>query len=212
MFEIKTGTLCKLHSVTIRREKHGEESKPAVTIHLSMRTANRTLDDLSRGLSAALYQAEKDGPAQGALDGVEAPPLTKLRSEAIEQVNVKGCFEGWTLGIEWGITTEPAMKFGGCKVDKFRVTAQEGGTAELRFRVGTSDVDAKTLGRLGVLIDSELTVTLIAPEVREEQTKLEGTEGKPDVVRSENGPPRRRPGRRPPDATQAFVRAQRGAA
>ena len=63
-----------------------------------------------------------------------------------------------------GIDDTKPISFGGCKVDKFSFEAKQGGSIELRFRVGTSDVDAEKLGKLAMHNGQSIWITLRAPE------------------------------------------------
>jgi len=59
------------------------------------------------------------------------------------------------------------------KADKFVVEPFEGGSCEISFRVGTSDVDETYLGRLGMKLGREVMITLHAPEAKPEP--IDGT-------------------------------------
>lgn len=136
MFELPDPTTCTLTTITNRVEKHGDDDKPAVSFGLKFEAANTILDLISDTLLDAIYMPV---PGQPELEGVEqAKP--NLRCKYIEQHNVAGCCEGWTLTVDHGIDEHDPITFGGCKVDKFRVAAKEGGTVELSLRVGTSDL------------------------------------------------------------------------
>lgn len=152
-----------LRSVTPRSERHGEDDRPAVSLGFLITTANTILDRLSPTLRKTLYEAVPD---QAVIEGVEeTTPL--LRTRGIDVIHFNGACEGWTLNIDHGIDELSAIVCGGCKVDKFKVAPKEGGTVDLFFRVGTSDVDADSLGKLAYQLGSEVTLTLTAPVPQE---------------------------------------------
>jgi hypothetical protein len=174
MFELPDPTTCTLTTITNRVEKHGDDDKPAVSFGLKFEAANTILDLISDTLLDAIYMPV---PGQPELEGVEqAKP--NLRCKDIEQHNVAGRYEGWTLTVDHGIDEHKPITFGGCKVDKFRVAAKEGGTVELSLRVGTSDIDAEGLGVVGMKLAQQISVTIRKPEKADEKPS---TDGKPTL-------------------------------
>jgi len=148
-----------LKTVTPRKELHGDSRVTAVSLGLKFTAPNTLLDHLSPTLRPTLYKpAAIEG--QEPLEGIDQPtPL--LRQSGIEMLSLKGTLEGWTLEVDHGIA-EP-MKFGGCKIDSFKVAPMEGGTVELHIRVGTNDIDAEELGLLCSKLAEEVVVSITAP-------------------------------------------------
>lgn len=165
MFQLLTPTAAKLASITPRIEKHGDDNVPAVSMRLKLVGPNTLLDLLTPGLRAALYRAAEDQPQ---LDGVEeSMPL--LRTRAVERFSVKmPDMVGFRLVVEHGIDDDSAVDLHDVKCDKFIVEPFEGGSCEVSFRVGTSDVDETYLGRLGMKLGQEVAITLLAPEPKPE--------------------------------------------
>lgn len=161
MFELTDPTEATLTSVTNRSELHGEEKVPAISLGFTVETANTILDRLSDTLRTALYTKAS---GQDGLPGVEET-LPMLRTTCMDSIAVDGSFDGWTLNVDHGIDESEPITFGGCKVDKFRVSPKQGGTVELHFRVGTSDIDAESLGLIGMKLGQDLSITLLAPKV-----------------------------------------------
>lgn len=160
VFQIQEFTEAHLASVTNRVEKHGDEDKPAISLALEITTANTVCDLIDPTLRPALYKRDDD---QQDLPDVE-PSTPVLRCNAIDRVVLPTKHEGWTMQIDDGIDDTQPMTFGGCKVDKFSVEPKQGGSVVLRLRVGTSDVDADRLGKLGMHNGQSVWVTLIAPK------------------------------------------------
>ena len=171
-FEILTPTDAKLTSVTPRTEKHGDEDVFAISLGLSITGANTMLDALSPSLRHALYMAV---PGRDQLPGVE-PATPLLRCKVVQEVKLgPSAFEGWTLAVDHGIDESEPITLGGCKVDKFVVLPSEGGTVELRFRIGSSDIDATEAGLLCSHLGQTVSFTLKAPEARKPETVIDGT-------------------------------------
>lgn len=159
-FELLTPTAAMLSTVTPRTEVHGEDRVVAISLALKLTGANTLLDRMSPTLRPTLYQAVE---GQDQLPGVE-PATPLLRTKGIEQVVLSGALEGWTLTVAHGIDEDDPITLGGCKVDKFRVVPHEGGSVDLHFRVGTNDVDAEEIGLLCGKLQTEIEITLKAPE------------------------------------------------
>lgn len=161
-FEIQNQT-AKIASITTRIEKHGDEDVPAVSLGLRITGPNTLLDLMQPGLREVLYKAVDD---QEALPGVDAPtPL--LRTRCIEKFPVKmPDMVGWQLVIENGIDDESAIDLHDCKVDKFVAEPFEGGSCEISFRVGTSDIDEAYAGRLAMKLGREVPISLVAPQAK----------------------------------------------
>ncbi len=159
-FELQTPTAATLKTVTPRTEIHGDEPVSAISLGLSITGPNTLLDALDGGkLRNALYMAVPD---QDQLPGVE-PSTPLLRARGIESVALAGTFEGWTVAFEHGIGDD--IELGASKVDKFRVKPMEGGSIELLFRVGTSDISEDEAGALFGKLGQEVMITVTAPVV-----------------------------------------------
>lgn len=160
MFQIHEMTEVHLATFTKREETHGDEKVPAVTIAVELTGANTLLDSIDPKIRHALYMAVE---GQEQLPGVE-PATPVLRCNSFEKHTLTAAHEGWTLAVDDGIDDTTPMLFGGCKVDKLQVEAKQGGSVVLRFRIGTSDLDAERLGKLGMLHGHSMWITLKAPE------------------------------------------------
>lgn len=171
-FELLTTTAATLKTLTPRTEKHGDDDVSAVSLGLSITGPNTLLDLLQPGLRDALYRAVDD---QEQLPGVE-PATPLLRSAGIESVKLTPKFEGWTLRIDARADEDDPIVLGSCKCDKFVVEPKQGGSIELTFRVGTSDIDESEAGWLFGHLSQELWITLTAPP-KTEGEPIDGTRG-----------------------------------
>lgn len=160
MFKIPEFTEVTLATFTKREETHGDEKVGAVSVTLELTGANTLLDEIDPQIRQALYKAVDD---QDQLPGVE-PSTPVLRCNSFEKHALTTAHEGWTLAVDENIDESNPMKFGGCKVDRLVVEAKQGGSIVLRFRIGTSDIDAERLGKLGMLHGHSMWITLMPPE------------------------------------------------
>jgi len=160
MFQLHDFTEAHVASVTNRTEAHGDDRVPALSIGLEIEAANTLLDQIDPNIRHALYKAV-DGQEQ--LPGVE-PSTPVLRCHSIDHAVLTTVHEGWTLTIDDSIDDSAPMKFGGVKVDKFKVDAKQGGSIVLKLRCGTSDIDAERAGALAMHNGQSIWITLTAPE------------------------------------------------
>lgn len=181
MFQLQEMTEAHIASVTNRVERHGEDEKPAVTLMLELTAANTILDLIDPKIRAALYMAVED---QEDLPGVEAATPV-LRCNSFEKHTLPTSYEGWTLAVDDGIDDTEPMLFGGVKADKFAFEAKQGGSIVLRFRVGTSDVDADKLGKLAMHNGQSIWITLRAPEKKPDA--IDGTQAAFDADHPDAG-------------------------
>jgi hypothetical protein len=160
MFELTQPTEALLKTFTPRTEKHGDQEVSAASLGLKIAGANTLLDILQPGLRDALYMAVE---GQDQLPGM--PPNTPLlRVKGVESVKLAACFEGWTLKIDRGIDADDPFVIGGSKCDKYVVTPHQGGSVDIDFRVGSSDIDETEAGWLYGHQKHDITITLHAPE------------------------------------------------
>ena len=159
MFSLTT-TEVKLATMTPRTEKHGDEDVSAVSLGLRLTAANTLLDALDPNLRMAIY-APVEGQDQ--LPGVE-PSTPVLRPRMVESLKLSCCFEGWTVAIDRGIDEDDPIKLGGAKVDKFVVVPHEGGSVDIAFRVGSSDIDETEAGWLFGHLGQPIVVSITPPE------------------------------------------------
>ncbi len=160
MFELTTPTEALLKTFTPRTEKHGDDEVSAASLGLRITGANTLLDILQTGLRDMLYKAVE---GQDQLPGM--PPNTPLlRAKGVESLKLGACFEGWTLKIDRGMDADDPFVIGGAKCDKYVVTPHEGGSVDIDFRIGSSDIDETEAGWLYGRQKQCITITLHAPE------------------------------------------------
>lgn len=160
MFQLTSPTEVTLKTFTPRTERHGDDEVSAASLGLKFTGPNTLLDILQPGLRDMLYKAVE---GQDQLPGVD-PHTPLLRAKGVESVKLGACFEGWTLKIDRGMDESDPFVIGGARVDKFVVTPHEGGSVELDFRIGSSDIDETEAGWLYGHQKQDITITLWAPE------------------------------------------------
>lgn len=172
MFQITEYTEARLATITNRVEKHGDDDKPAVSLGIEIETANTILDSIDKTLRHTLFKPKPD--AEPELPGLEeSTPV--LRCNSIDRVTLPTKLEGWTLDVDDGIDETEPMSFGGCKVDKLNVEPKQGGSIVLRLRIGTSDIDAERLGKLGMHNGQAIWIQLRKPEKAPDTPAIDGT-------------------------------------
>lgn len=183
MFQLTTPTTAKLKSLTPRIEKHGDENVPAVSLGLSITGPNTLLDLFNQQMRHALYKAAED--AGDNLPGIDAPtPL--LRTRGLEKIKLKTAdMIGYRLVVDHGIGEDSAIDLHDCKVDKWTLEPFEGGSVELSFRVGTSDIDETWAGRLAMKLGQEVEIQLLPPEPKPEA--IDGTKAAFDADHPDAG-------------------------
>jgi hypothetical protein len=152
----------KLASLNTRAEKHGADRTPAADLRLSMNCASAMLEHFGEGLRAFMFH--KKGVGGDLVDKIaEAPDLRFPRFE----YSYAGEMVGADVTIHFGTGGPSDITLGDCKVNKFTIAPQEGGTVIVGFRV-QAHPDADQVGKLYSLIQREVEVTLQGPEFKDE--------------------------------------------
>lgn len=163
-----------LVDVDIQSLKVGQtDVRPAVALTFKVSRSNYCLSDLGKTFLGFFY-AKGQPSAQQQIDGVA--PVSEYGSLTPDGEMIGG-FEcpdeqtGSTLLLYHGIGDGPAMRLGDGTVSKLKSACREGGTVEQTFRFYTAEVDADTLGALGVLKSHELDIELTAPDIVSKKKK-----------------------------------------
>ena len=96
----------------------------------------------------------------------EVSNLPNLKFPLMGALKWKKDLVGYTLTVQHGVGSDIVLT--GCKVNNFTIDPKEGGSVDLKFRVQSSDVDERTLGKLGLLVQNEVDVMLLAPEAKQD--------------------------------------------
>lgn len=190
-FEIEEFHPARLKDINVRSEKHGPDHlEPAVDLAFQIDAANSILSAFDGHLLNALYhrsEASAGDGGQQSLDGVEeVASLPNLRFPSMGPIKWGKELAGYTLTIDHGLGGASEIQLVDCKVNEFKIEPKEGGTVQVRFRVQcATHLTERTMGKLALLAQNEVPITLIAPATAEQQQDLDN----PFPVQGRDEPP-----------------------
>lgn len=175
-------TRVTITNVNIRSEMHGEDHVPAADISVKLTGSNELLDQFDTSLLLMFYKAaERADGAQAEIEGTEFSAFPLLRTALVKMpLKLNNEYAGYELEIDRGLGGKSNLTMRDAKVDSFKADLKEGGSIELAFRIAVSKLNADTLGKLGTMIGSEVSILLIPPE--EQQQPIDGTVGHPALA------------------------------
>lgn len=158
-----------------RVENNGpDDKKPAADLKIEMALPNTELARFHPDLQASLYcfDPQRGGDLVDAAkkdeDATYAPHLRfpKLGALAwdLELIGAK-------VTIAYGASGRGDIVLGDCKVNKFSLEPQDGGTVKASFRV-QGHPDGKQAGKLYDMQGCEITLTIEPPKAEDEQDDL----------------------------------------
>jgi len=171
-FALTDCTSAKLVSVTPRTEHHGEDTVVALTMRFRVSGHNEMLDQFSPTLRRAIFAGKDELQGIRALPGVDEP-TPHLRDKVFDGVRFGLALktEGATLLVDHGIEgDEKPITCGDAKADKVSAAGYDGGSFDLEFNVGTSDVDSEELGIICGKLGSEFPIKILAPKEQAKTT------------------------------------------
>lgn len=166
-FAIEEPKPALLVGLNLRREKHGKAKVPAFDVKVQVTAPNTILDQLKGpGFRAGLYTRSDGEEAQGDLDHIDPATETPLlRLEGIEPIHLQDELTGYGVTFDIGTGRKDSIvQLDGCKLADFVVEPLQGGTVRVNFKIQKAGVDEKQIGKLGVLIDCEVGLTLTPPD------------------------------------------------
>lgn len=180
-FELIGKTKATLTDIDIQSLKQGQtDLKPAVALTIKVPMANTSMNMLDKTLRTFFFgkPASAAKEVQATLDGIASVSDLPALTEAAKWLGAQNWDEeqtGCTLVIHLGVS-KIVLHDG--TLQKLRFECKEGGAVEWRFVFYTADVDAETIGELGVLKNHDLDIELTAPElISAKQVKLEDADG-----------------------------------
>lgn len=151
-----------LKNLNLRDEKHGEESVTAMDLELEAAIPNVDLRLLDSALLDLLFV--KDEGDLASPEGV----TRKLRcAKLVMPIKVEHELVGATVEVLIG-TRAKNVRLDDCKVNKFRVTALEGGSCIVYFRVQCVP-DEGAIAKLSMLLGHDVTITVEPPAAEDEK-------------------------------------------
>lgn len=200
-FALTEWTSARLISVTPREECHGDEKVVALTMRFRLSGANTLFDLASPTLRRGIFAGKNELEGVQTLPGIDEP-TPHLRTKELEGLRIALPLKlaGATLYIDHGINGDvDPIVMGDVKVDKGAAAGYDGGSGDLEFNAGTSDIDSEELGIICSKLGSEFPIKVIPPAERVETNQtIDGTKGHPGA-----GPLFDDDGER--DATDTFV-------
>lgn len=167
-FELIGKTNATLQDIDIQSLKQGQtDLKPAIALTFVVQLPNTSLNMLDRHLLAFFF--EKADPAkqvQAQLDGVPGISHLEALTDAAKMLGAQRWADeqtGCTLVIYQGVNNKFTLKDG--TIEKLKMEFKEGGAVEWTFRFYTADVDAETIGDIGVLKSHDMDIELTVPEL-----------------------------------------------
>jgi hypothetical protein len=163
MFSL-TNQKAKLDAVNPRAELHGNDTKLACDLKISIKVSNDVLSEFHPSLKGCLYTANESAQA----DLIQEPGhLPSLRFPQMGAIKWDKDFAGYTVVIPYGATGKDDIVLGDCTVDNFKFDCQDGGTVGVSFRVIAHPEEGQ-MGRLCSMIQGEVEVTLTPPSADEQ--------------------------------------------
>lgn len=143
--------------LNVRTEKHGTDDVTAIDVKLKWTTSNEALRQFHPDLLAALYGLPND--AQLHVEG--APPVHTVRLFSdLAPLHWLGEVNAAVLTMHHGLGEAEDLILGGCAADSFVIEPLDGGTVSVTFRVRAVCEDERILGRLPLLLERSLPMTL----------------------------------------------------
>lgn len=173
-FELETATTAKLLEVSVLSDKDREPgTNPGSALDFQITTNNDVLVMLDGSLRTFLYtkNANTETPKGATPDMLPPPTDVPDLTDAAKHL---GRFSwdqeltGYTLTCDHGLGGKSNIELDDCKVIVQSVHPKQGGSVVLKLRVEAPNVSEKTHGKLAMLKTLEVPITLMAPEVQQQ--------------------------------------------
>lgn len=170
-FELLDFTGVKLDNCNSRMQRHGEDNVPALDLAMTLTANNQVLDLIHHALRATLFcaqGAQGKQPTQAEMD-LPVDDLPNVRFPHMDYpVKYDSMLVGYTLTVDYGRGGEQNLRLKTCDIKTFKITPIEGGSVEVKFTVQCADgIDERIVGKLSMLQQSEISITLEGPEIVE---------------------------------------------
>lgn len=213
-FELTTPTTVSLENVSTRIEHHGESHVLAVDLKVLLTANNQMLDVFHPKLREALFCSLASDAAKAAGQEEMELPVSDLPNMTFPMIDypIKWDLElsGFVARVDYGLGGDADIVLNQCTLKKFRFSAIEGGSVAIEFNISSSaDIDERIAGKLSVMQQQSIGITLLAPSVVEgnviDSTAGSGAPGTgPSLELPKEPKPKSKAHR---DATDAFIDA-----
>lgn len=168
----------QLASINTRGEKHGEDRVPALDLKFSATLSNSILLKLHPGLRDALYVQDRQTDIEADYGRKLRFPLLGTMPYDLEMPRVQ-------LRVHDCDSDENDVVLLDGKLNKVRITAMEGGSVAIAFRVQFSDYDTDVLAGLARVLQQTVPISLSCEAEEEKADNFEQVEKVTQAPRSE---------------------------
>ena len=190
MFEIEQ-KLVKVRSVTNVAEFKGDKREHACSVKFEYQTDNTVLDVLEPGLRKAFYEKD-NGKTQTNERGQDEMSLPRqdvdLTQRKLPLVNMPlkltKEMTGYRLTYHCGASEASEIRLAEVELSDFAVNLQPGGTVTVLFSA-YSKPGAEVQGRIDHMAQTEVEISLIAPEEKQQELKPADVKGTPKKTAAE---------------------------
>ena len=146
-------------NLNIRAENHGDEKVPACDLTFELSAPNSILKKIRPGLVESLYEHDRQRDVEGDF-------MRKLKHPQIGTIPYDWEVPRVRLEIHDAMDASHNVVMAGGKANKFKITALDGGTVKLKFRVQFSEFDEEQTP--GLVRCNKQTVTISLASAEEE--------------------------------------------
>lgn len=207
MFQIETASKSKMLNVIVLSQKNRKpDDNPGAKLAIEIQLPASAMAHFAAKMPGYFFEAAKQPPKQGQLEGVpaasETPNLTEFGLK-VKRLEWEHEMTGYTFVIVLGTARkESNITITDCILSGWRLMPKEGGTVVARFNLESGDVSEATFGRLAKLKGRDMEITLAPPVINQQDLELQK---KRDEI-----PPA--PARKPGAAEKAAVAKVKGSA
>lgn len=164
MFQLPTFTGVTIRSLNVRAEMHGQDPVPAVDIGFRLTGSNKLLNMLDPKLRTAFYKRPGEEPPEPELEGIDpVDELPELRVQHVKfPIKISREFPGRIVVIDFGLGGKSNIELSSADVNDFSATFHDGGSVDIDFRAQASGISDKVLGKLGMLVRHEVSITVMS--------------------------------------------------
>jgi hypothetical protein len=159
MFEITQAV--KLANVNPRAEMHGEDPKPAFDLKIEATCPSSVLIHFHPELRQHLFKRDENPDLVDQVS--EGDGLTVLRYPKMGAIKWDWEGAGYTATVDYGLGGDSNIVLHECKVDHFKIEAQNGGSVLVCFRI-IAHPESEDVGKLCEFIQRDIELVLTAPE------------------------------------------------
>ncbi len=161
MFELNQAV--KLANVNPRAEMHGEDPKPAFDLKIEATCSSSVLAYFHPELRQHLFKKDENPDL---VDQVEqmtgGDGLTVLRYPKMGALKWDWEGTGYTATVDYGMGGDSNIVLHDCKVDHFKIEAQNGGSVVITFRI-IAHPESEDVGKLCEFMQRDIELDLLPP-------------------------------------------------